>query len=212
MNDSEKALDQLKVIRGMMERATVYRALSAPAAIFGGILAVVVGCYFYNQEKNGVFVSGSQYFWTWVVALIVGDSFNGFLLLRRAKSEGKKFISPGLKLTFFKTAPAVIAGGLISFEAAKGLDLELCTFVWILCYGAAILAMGEVAPRSLKRLGWVFIISGALLFLIWMKFKAAFSAVLGVDYLGSASIMMMLTFGMLHIGHGIGVLLRKGKK
>mgnify|MGYP003328512406 FL=1 len=72
--------------------------------------------------------------------------------------------------------------------------------------------MGEVAPRSLKRLGWVFIVSGALLFLIWMKFKAAFSAVLGVDYLGSASIMMMLTFGMLHIGHGIGVLLRKGKK
>ena len=45
-----------------------------------------------------------------------------------------------------------------------------------------------------------------------MKFKAALSAVLGVDYLGSASIMMMLTFGMLHIGHGIGVLLRKGKK
>ena len=45
MNDSEKALDQLKVIRSMMERATVYRALSAPAAIFGGILAVVVGCW-----------------------------------------------------------------------------------------------------------------------------------------------------------------------
>jgi hypothetical protein len=211
MNDSEKALDQLKVIRSMMERATVYRALSAPAAIFGGTLAIVVGIYFYTQEKNGEFVSGTQYFWTWVVALIIGDSFNGFLLLRRAKSEGKKFFSAGLKLTFLRTAPAVITGGLISYEAAKGLDVELCTFVWVLCYGAAILAMGEVAPRSLKRLGWAFIISGTLLFLIWMKFKAALSAVLGVDYLGSASIMMIVTFGMLHIGHGIGVMIRKGK-
>ena len=194
-----------------MERATVYRALSAPAAIFGGTLAIVVGIYFYTQEKNGEFVSGTQYFWTWVVALIIGDSFNGFLLLRRAKSEGKKFFSAGLKLTFLRTAPAIIAGGLISYEAAKGLDVELCTFVWVLCYGAAILAMGEVAPRSLKRLGWAFIISGTLLFLIWMKFKAALSAVLGVDYIGSASIMMIVTFGMLHIGHGIGVIIRKGK-
>ena len=97
-----------------------------------------------------------------------------------------------------------------SFEAAKT-DVELCSLVWILCYGAALLAMGEVAPRSLKRLGWAFIILGSVFFLIWMKFKAAFAPVLGVDYLGSASIMMIVTFGILHIGHGIGVLIRKEK-
>ena len=71
--------------------------------------------------------------------------------------------------------------------------------------------MVEVAPRSLKRLGWAFIILGSVLFLIWLKFKAAFSPVLGVYYLGSASIMMIVTFGILHIGHGIGVLIRKEK-
>ena len=210
MNDSEKALNQLKVIRSMMEKATVYRALSAPAAIFGGVLAVIVGVYFFIQEKNGEYVDGTKYFWTWVVALLIGDGFNGFLLFRRAKNEGKKFISSGVKLTIIRTAPAAIAGGIISFEAAKT-DIELCSLVWILCYGAALLAMGEVAPRSLKRLGWGFIVFGSLFFLIWMKFKAAFAPVLGVDYLGSASIMMIVTFGILHIGHGIGVLIRKEK-
>ena len=109
-----------------------------------------------------------------------------------------------------RTAPAAIAGAIISFEAAKN-DIELCTLVWILCYGAALLAMGEVAPRSLKRLGWSFIIFGTVFFLIWMKFKAALSPVLGIGYLGSASIMMIATFGILHIGHGIGVLIRKEK-
>ena len=210
MNDSEKALNQLNLIREMMEKATVYRALSAPAAIFGGLLAVLLGLYFLLQDKNGEFVDGSHYFWTWVVALIIADSFNALLLFKRAKREGSKFISSGVKLTILRTAPAAIAGAIISFEAAKN-DIELCTLVWILCYGAALLAMGEVAPRSLKRLGWSFIVFGTVFFLIWMKFKAALSPVLGIGYLGSASIMMIATFGILHIGHGIGVLIRKGK-
>lgn len=210
MNDSEKALNQLKLIREMMEKATVYRALSAPAAIFGGFLAVLLGLYFLLQDKNGEFVDGAHYFWTWVVALIIADSFNALLLFKRAKREGSKFISSGVKLTILRTAPAAIAGAIISFEAAKN-DIELCTLVWILCYGAALLAMGEVAPRSLKRLGWSFIVFGTVFFLIWMKFKAALSPVLGIGYLGSASIMMIATFGILHIGHGIGVLIRKGK-
>ena len=111
-----------------MEKATVYRALSAPAAIFGGVLAVIVGAYFFIQERNGEYVDGSKYFWTWVVALIIGDGFNGFLLFRRAKNEGKKFISSGVKLTIIRTAPAAIAGGIISFEAAKT-DVELCSLV-----------------------------------------------------------------------------------
>ena len=210
MNDSEKALNQLNLIREMMEKATVYRALSAPAAIFGGFLAVLLGLYFLLQDKNGEFVDGAHYFWTWVVALIIADSFNALLLFKRAKREGSKFISSGVKLTILRTAPAAIAGTIISFEAAKN-DIELCTLVWILCYGAALLAMGEVAPRSLKRLGWSFIVFGTVFFLIWMKFKAALSPVLGIGYLGSASIMMIATFGILHIGHGIGVLIRKGK-
>ena len=210
MNDSEKALNQLNLIREMMEKATVYRALSAPAAIFGGFLAVLLGLYFLLQDKNGEFVDGVHYFWTWVVALIIADSFNALLLFKRAKREGSKFISSGVKLTILRTAPAAIAGAIISFEAAKN-DIELCTLVWILCYGAALLAMGEVAPRSLKRLGWSFIVFGTVFFLIWMKFKAALSPVLGIGYLGSASIMMIATFGILHIGHGIGVLIRKGK-
>lgn len=210
MNDSEKALNQLNLIREMMEKATVYRALSAPAAIFGGLLAVLLGLYFLLQDKNGEFVDGAHYFWTWVVALIIADSFNAFLLFKRAKREGTKFISSGVKLTILRTTPAAIAGAIISFEAAKN-DIELCTLVWILCYGAALLAMGEVAPRSLKRLGWSFIIFGTVFFLIWMKFKAALSPVLGIGYLGSASIMMIATFGILHIGHGIGVLIRKEK-
>ena len=45
MTDQELAADHLKIIRSLMERATVYRAISAPAALFGGIIALVTGIY-----------------------------------------------------------------------------------------------------------------------------------------------------------------------
>ena len=47
MNDPDKALEHLKVIRGLMEKATVYRAVSVPTAIIGGLLALVASAAFY---------------------------------------------------------------------------------------------------------------------------------------------------------------------
>ena len=91
-------------------------------------------------------------------------------------------------------------------------EIELCALVWILCYGVAILSMGGAAPRSLRRLGWAFLISGSVIFLVWMKYGPAMSAILGINTLGAGAVMMMLTFGLLHLVHGVGVLLRKEEK
>ncbi|MDB4737495.1 hypothetical protein OAF75_01525 [Verrucomicrobiales bacterium] len=211
MKDSDHALEHLKVIRGMMEKATVYRALSAPAAIFGGFLAMSIGFYFFYQDQIEIYVSGYKFFWTWAIALIIGDSFNGFLLFRRARKEGVNFLSSGLKHTCFACAPAAIAGGIISYEVVEQ-EIELCALVWVLCYGVAILSMGAAAPRSLRRLGWAFLISGCIIFLVWMKYGPAISALLGINTLGAGAMIMMLTFGLLHLLHGFGVLLRKEEK
>jgi len=212
MKDSDHALEHLKVIRGMMEKATIYRALSAPAAIFGGFLAMLIGYYFFVQDQKEIYLSGYKFFWTWVIALVVGDSFNGFLLFRRAKIEGINFFSSGLKHTCFACAPAAIAGGIISYEVVEQ-EVELCALVWVLCYGVSILAMGGAAPRSLRRLGWAFLVSGCVIFLVWMKYGPAFSPGLGIHGpVGAAGIIMMLTFGLLHLIYGFGVLLRKADK
>ncbi|NCG27678.1 MAG: hypothetical protein GWP42_09070 [Verrucomicrobiales bacterium] len=211
MKDSDHALEHLKVIRGMMEKATVYRALSAPAAIFGGFLAMSIGFYFFYQDQVEIYVSGYKFFWTWAIALIIGDSFNGFLLFRRARKEGVNFLSSGLKHTCFACAPAAIAGRIISYEVVEQ-EIELCALVWVPCYGVAILSMGAAAPRSLRRLGWAFLISGCIIFLVWMKYGPAISALLGINTLGAGAMIMMLTFGLLHLLHGFGVLLRKEEK
>ena len=73
--------------------------------------------------------------------------------------------------------------------------------------------MGGAAPRSLRRLGWSFLIFGIIIFLVWMKYGPAFSPGLGIHGpVGAAGIIMMLTFGLLHLIYGFSVLLRKGEK
>ena len=82
----------------------------------------------------------------------------------------------------------------------------------ILCYGVAILAMGGAAPRSLRRLGWAFLISGCIIFLGWMKYGPAISARLGINELGAGAMMMMMTFGLLHLAQGFGCSFAQGGK
>jgi hypothetical protein len=42
MSEKERAAQNLETIRSMMERATVYRMISGPTALFAGLLAVVL--------------------------------------------------------------------------------------------------------------------------------------------------------------------------
>ena len=212
MSDPAAAAEHLKLIRGMMERATVYRAVSAPAAIFGGVLACATGGYFIVRASGGDgMVRGAEFFWTWVGVLLMVDVFNTVLLWRKAGAAGEPLFSPGLRLAAFSVAPALLAGGVLSYEVITGYDeFELCVLAWVLCYGVALLAMGGVAPRSLRRLGWLFVAAGVLLFLVWRNFGAAVKPQLGIGEVESASWIMIATFGLLHLVHGAGVLLRRG--
>jgi len=40
MNERSRGEEHLRVIRSLMERATIYRAISAPTALLGGLLAL----------------------------------------------------------------------------------------------------------------------------------------------------------------------------
>jgi hypothetical protein len=209
MSDPEAAAEHLKVIRGMMERATVYRAISGPAAIFGGLLAVLVGGYFLRSASDGEFIDAMRWFWVWVSALLAVGVFNALLLWRKSCRASEPFLSAGMRHAVFAIAPPLIAGGLLSYEFVRADDLENGVLTWVLCYGAALLAMTHFAPRSLRRLGIAFLLSGAIIVMIWGRFGSAMEARLGLDErVGAAAWIMILTFGFLHLAYGLVVMLR----
>ena len=212
MSDPAAAAEHLKLIRGMMERATVYRAISAPAAIFGGVLGAVTGGYFFIRGSGeGSPVRGAEFFWIWVAVLALVSLFNVVLLWRKSRSGGEKLWSPGMKLACLSLAPTLLVGGVLSYSFAVDYDeFVMCVVAWTISYGAALLAMGGVAPRSIKRLGRMFLVGGILIFVAWRVLGAAVLPQLGLAELQAAAVLMMVTFGFLHLVHGVGVMVRKG--
>ena len=71
-----------------------------------------------------------------------------------------------------------------------------------MCYGLALIAMSSFAPKSLVRLGWAFVIAGLVLFLAWAANDEVRN--LRTD-LGPASLVMALTFGLLHLVYAVAV-------
>ena len=159
MIDSDTASEHLRIIRSLMERATVYRAISGPAALFGGTLALAVGGWMALGHAGGSMGSG-RFFGIWVAILVLVGAFNLWLLRRQARDGSEGFVSSGMRLALRASTPAMIAGGLLShLMLRQGGTLALCAVMWVLFYGLALLSMAGFAPRSIRRLGTIFFLA-----------------------------------------------------
>lgn len=168
MDQPSKAVEDLRVIRTLMERATIYRAISAPTALVGGSLSILTTVAIYwNNEVNLLFgrpIRGRQFVKIWIAVLIVAAAANTFFIWREARKNGRPFISSGMKLALRAIAPcllipAAFTAWFFSTGYLGGAELDVVT-VWIVSYGLALLSTALFAPRSLATLGWAFLLSG----------------------------------------------------
>jgi len=73
MIDRTEAEDHLRVIRSLMEKATIYRALSAPAALIGGLLSVGASVLVPCLERTGIGTEAvlQAFYMVWSAVFIV---------------------------------------------------------------------------------------------------------------------------------------------
>jgi hypothetical protein len=163
----DAAEENLRVIRQLMERATVYRAVAAPSALVAGILSLLAaGAVYFNNEVKpllGRTVRPREFAYLWIGVLLLATIANAFFLWREAKRDGRPFVSPGMKLALRAIAPNLLipAAFTVWFLQTGYLgarELELVT-VWVAFYGLGLLATGLFAPRSLSLLGWAFLLT-----------------------------------------------------
>lgn len=201
MTDSEKeAAEHLRTIRALMERATVYRALSAPAAMTGGVVTLAL-CGFLALRSPGNRPTTMEFISLWLVVLGLMTVFNFWLLHRSARSRSEHFVSSGMKMALQAIAPPLAAGFVLSFLAAAYLptsypEIASC---WMLFYGLGLLAMRSFAPQSLVALGGGFFSLGLFgflpivrQFLVWQQYP------LGI-------LFMAVSFGLLHLIYAAAV-------
>ena len=192
-----------------VEATAAYRLLAGRVAIFSGVLAMGMGIYQVRRGQHGGVLQDDIFYWDWVRVLIVVVAFGAVLLWRNAKGSGKPFWSTGMRRVVCAFLPAMLAGAVVSYAMVSIYDYELCALCWILFYAVALLAVRQVVPRSLRGPGWLFLISGLVITLVWRRYGPALAPQLGVNEAQAAAAIMVVTFGLLHLMYGAVVLLGK---
>ena len=199
MKPRSEAEEHLRVIRSLMERATVYRAISAPTALAGGFLALATSSaiWFYDHHRpvEAPGFDARLFAEIWLVVLVLVLGLNAFIVRREAHRDGRIFLSSGARLAAQAVAPCLIlpaATTIWFFKNAEPIDQEILVAVWIIFYGLSLLATAHFAPRSLVVLGWAFLLSGVL-YLFWPK--SFLSDPRGI----MPNLAMGATFGLYHL-------------
>ena len=204
------AEENLRVIRQLMERATVYRAVAAPSAFVAGLLSLLAaGAVYFNNEVKLVLhrtVRPREFAFLWIGILILAAVANGFFLWREAQRDGRPFISSGMKLALRAIAPNLLipAAFTVWFLQTGYLgaqELELVT-VWVAFYGLALLATSLFAPRSLRLLGWAFLLTAVATPLLAEIIDRLTDDV--------PDTIMALTFGVYHLVYAVTTWSRRG--
>ena len=202
MNDDRaRAEEDLHIIRSLMERATVYRAISAPTALVAALLSLVTTAVIYwNNEVNlisGRVIRDRQFAEIWIVVLVLSLAANTFFIWREARRTNRPFISPGMRLALrgimpCLLVPAAFTAWFLSTGYLGGVELDLVV-IWIVSYGLALLSTTLFAPRSLTLLGWAFLMSGVAVPAITNSIEG-FSADVPLLAMG-------VTFGFYHLAY-----------
>jgi hypothetical protein len=199
MNDRSRAEEDLRVIRTLMERATIYRAISAPTALVGGVLSILSAVFIHlsnhSQSLIGRVIRPREFVFIWIDVLILTVVINAFFVWREARSSGRPFISPGMKLALRAIAPNLIVPAIFTLWFLKigflgAVELELVV-IWVVFYGLALLSTALFAPRSLAILGWAFLLTG-------VSVPVIANAVEGLPD-NVPTMVMGLTFGLYHL-------------
>ncbi len=205
---SARAEEHLQVIRSLMERATIYRAISAPTALCGGLLALLASVLLYNGNAREAvsffklsFPGAARHFiLIWLVVLAATLLANTFFIARKARREGSAFLTSGLRLAIAAATPALLVAATLTLifwrndETTEALPILAAT--WITGYGLALLSTASFAPASLRLLGWAFLVAGlAALLLTGPLFSA--------DPARHTALAMGITFGLFHLIYGV---------
>lgn len=199
MPTREEAEEHLRIIRSLMERATIYRAISAPVAL-AGALASLAGCAilafslpsYANQAPSATRVFPDVwklFFGVWISVLLVTVLANVFFLWKESRGRGEPFLSPGMRAALHALAPCWLVAAVLTAFWTR-IPWLLPTF-WMILYGLGLLATRYFAPRSIVHLGWAFVAAGVLSLLIFDGNHAA--------ELRAANLAMGATFGLFHL-------------
>jgi hypothetical protein len=185
----DRALADLRFIRETMEGAAAFTTFSGWGLVMIGALALVTGA---TAEAQPTAV---RWFLVWLALVVVSAPLAVLAAARKSRAAGLPLLSGPARKFALGLAPSVVAGALLTAALARAGLYPLLPGLWLLLYGAGVVAGGSFSVRVVPVMGVAFMVLGALALLAPPAYGTAFLAA---------------GFGGLHIVFGVLIARRYG--
>lgn len=182
-------MDNLRFIRGIMESASTFTAVSGWGQVVIGITAVVAALVAARQALPWAWVA------TWVAEAGIATGISIASMTLKSHAANVPVLSGPIRKLVLSFSPAMIVGAVLTAFFIRHQSYPLLPGVWMLLYGAAVISAGTYSVRSVPVMGAAFMMLGT------------------VALVGPAAwhtLLMIAGFGGLHIVFGVWIARRHG--
>ena len=153
---NERAIESLEFIRTTMARSAPFTAVSGVGGIAMGVLALVAAAIARSSASN------EQWLTVWVLSA-AGAVPVGFVLMRaKARRHDLALWSAAGRRFAQGFVPAIAAGAVLTLGLVRADAVDLVPAVWLLLYGAGVLAGSSSSVPVLAWLGALFMVLGVV--------------------------------------------------
>lgn len=184
-----RAMDNLRFIRGMMERAATFTALSGWGEVVIGVTAVAAALVAARQTLPLAWLA----IWLAEAGIAAGISVASMAL--KAHAANMPLLSGPIRKLVLSFSPAMFAGAVLTALFVHGGSYTLLPGIWMLLYGAAVIGAGTYSVRSVPVMGSIFMLLGATALVAPATWHTA---------------LLIAGFGGLHILFGLWIAWRHG--
>jgi hypothetical protein len=185
----ERAMDNLRFIRETMERAASFTAVSGWGEIVIGSTALLAA-YLASRQSDT-----QRWLAIWMGEAVLSLVVSGSAMLRKARAAKLPLLSgPGRKFAL-SFLPPMLAGAVLTAVMFNMGLVSVLPGLWLLLYGAGVVAGGSLSVRIVPIMGLCFMVVGVAAVFCPASF---------------GNLFMAGGFGALHIIFGIIIARRYG--
>jgi len=184
-----RAMDNLRYIRGVMEAAGTFTAVSGWGQVVIGVTAIGAALIAARQASPWNWVA------TWLAESGIAAGISIASLAIKTHLANVPLVTGPIRKLVLSFSPAIIVGVVLTAALTQRSAFAFLPGVWMLLYGAAVVSGGTYSVRSVPVMGAAFMLFGAV---------AVFAPASWITTL------MILAFGGLHIGFGIWIARKHG--
>jgi len=190
----DKQHEDLKVIREMMEKSTMFLSLSGMSGVISGIAAIIGAsfAYFYllknpgdtglnSTQDIGILLADALI----VLAVSIGAAF--YFSKRKAKKNNQKIVKKVALKTLYHLGLPLVAGGIFSLIFLMRGDIGMVASSTLIFYGLALINVSKFTYPEIHYLGITEIVLGLLAAL----------------FLYNGIFFWTIGFGLCHIFYGL---------